>query len=329
MRAQKKIEDLCLVIDGNHLAYRCKFVYALSYNGIDTSVTYGFLKSLVTLYDKFHPSSIVVCWDGGIPEFRRVAVPEYKAGRHVDEDPLAREDFYRQMNELHKMFSYMNILSIRGHGIEADDLMYHFTRMAIDKTIIVTGDKDLYQAINAKTKVYNPGKEKLYDENAVMDEFGISVEQLVDWRALQGDGSDNIPGVSGIGEKTSTKLFKEWGSLTAIINAALGHDPGKMVHQLSPALSAKICAFGMERIFKNIYVMALYADRVGARKVILDAYDEERLPYSRTFITRYLLKNAFATLLDKLPGYCGKLQLPLVSTADIRIPIVGMKRVAI
>lgn len=311
---------MILIIDGNNLAYRCKHVFSLSNKGVDVSVTYGFLKVLSSYMQKFHPSSIIVCWDGGIPEFRRFAVPEYKANRHLDDDPVERADFHRQINELHRVLPSMGIISIKSSCIEADDLMYHASRLCKGKCIIVSSDKDMFQALSSfGVEVFNPYRETLYDVDTFEKEYGISIDKYIDWRALQGDSSDNVPGVPGIGEKTATKLFNEFNTLTGIVNAALGINPeGRLVG----ALATNISNFGFTRIANNVMIMALFFDRTGSRDVILNACDGYT-PANRKVIKKYLYDNNFASLFNNFLVDVSNLIAPEIFIPEtMRIPIV-------
>jgi len=316
MRKQNTI----LIIDGNNLAYRCKHVFSLSNQGVDVSITYGFLKVLSSYLQKFSATSVIVCWDGGIPEFRRTAVPEYKANRHLDDDPVERAEFHRQVNELHSILPMMGIVSIKAPCIEADDLMYHASVLCNGYCIIVSSDKDMFQALSDfGVDVYNPYREKLYDVEKFENEYGISIHSYIDWRALQGDSSDNIAGVPGIGEKTATKLFKEFGTLTGIMNAAIGINPNG---KLSGTLAANISNFGFTRVANNVLVMALYFDRTGSRDIIIGECDSHTIA-DRKAAKRYLYDNNFTSLFSNFLVDISKLQAPELSIPNTtRIPIV-------
>jgi DNA polymerase I len=311
-----------LIIDGNNLAHRVRHTVSLSNKGVDVSVTYGFIRNIVSLYDKFKPNSIMVCWDGGVPNFRRVAVPEYKASRdHGDPDEYA--DFLRQVQELSDYaFPMMGVVSVRKIGSEADDLMYHASKMLVGKAIIVSTDKDMLQCIDQHTMVYMPFTDKLYGKMEFEAEYNIDLKDYIHWRALVGDGSDNIAGVHGVGEKTATKLFHEYGSLIGITNAALGINPdGK----LTGAIGEAIVNFGYDRISKNIFVMALYADRVGARASVIEAVKQYK-PANKDRIRKYFMRNAFASLV----GSCGtfdRLTVPKLNTTNLRTPVIHGRRV--
>lgn len=317
-----------LLIDGNNMAYRAKYAFNLSNRGEDVSVSYGMLRMIKKLMEQFEPKSVIVCWDGGVPEFRCKAVPSYKANRHKDDDPLEYESFLAQIIELDTYaFPLMGIVSARKVGAEADDLMHHGSRMLLDNSIIVTSDKDLIQSINAVVSVYSPNKDKLYTRDNIDSELDIPLDQYLDWRALQGDSSDNISGVTGIGEKTATKLFKEYGSLTGIVNTALGLNPERK--KMSPKMSENINDFGFERITANLKVMALYADRVGARVEIIEAIERCK-PSNKDRIKRYLMNNAFVSLMDgEFYHSLTELECPQLWLQDLRCPVIAPKRVAI
>ena len=317
---------MLMIIDGNNLAHRARHTFSLSNRGIDVSVTYGFLRVLQSLISKYRPKSVMVCFDGGIPEFRRQAVPEYKANRHKDEDPEAWEDFNRQLNELcDYALPLMGIVVVRKPGAEADDLMYHASRLYTGKSMLVTNDKDLLQSVSEDVSVLSPSKEIIYTPVNFEELVGVQLEKYIDWRAIQGDGSDNIPGVPGIGEKTATKLFQHYGTLTYIVNAALGHHP---TEKLEGKVASNLLAFGWERITKNIYITALYADRVGAKRAIEQAVGNYRYA-DKDRIKKYLMRNGFVSLMEGRFYNCMlDLKEPKLKFEGIRMPVVAGRRVA-
>lgn len=308
--------DNTLLIDGNHLAHRCRHTFSLSWKGVDVSVTYGFIKTLCSLIHKFNPHSVLVCWDGGIPEFRRQLIPSYKSNRHKDEDEIAWEDFQRQMNELDNYaLPILGIATAKKVGAEADDLLYHASRVSYHPCIIVTGDRDLIQAVDYRTIVYSPTKNITYTVDNIKELTGVELHQLVHWKALQGDGSDNIPGVVGIGEKTATKLFNEFGDIASIVNAALGINPNG---RLSGKLAENIRAFGLVGLGKNTQAMALYRDMVGARMAVLNC---NHTPYSTKRAKAYFMSRGFVSLLDYM-GDLNGLNKPEFRS-DERYPVIA------
>lgn len=315
-----------LLIDGNHLAHRCRHTFKLSNNGVDVSVTYGFLRVLSSLLNKWEVGSLTVCFDGGIPEFRRVAVPSYKANRHKDDDPIEYAEFLRQIIELETYaLPMMGAVVVRRQGVEADDLLYHASRLYAGDSIIVTGDMDLLQAANNRVAVYNPGKERYYTVKQIEIEIGLPFNSLLDWRALQGDSSDNIPGIQGVGEKTATKLLKMFGDVSGVYNAATGANPKG---ELQPKLAEAIKEFGWNKIVNNIYVSALYADRVGAKAAVLNSIKYYH-SYSKDRVKKYLWRNAFVSLMDsQFMGQLSKLRIPIYNLKGVRVPCVAPVRQA-
>lgn len=301
-----------LVVDGNNLAHRCKYAYSLSNGGVDVSVTYGFLKVLHSMMKKYSPLSVVVCWDGGIPEFRRKALPCYKANRKRDWDAAEYEDFIRQLTELETILPTMGVVSVRRIGTEADDLMYHISKIVDynEETIIVSSDKDMFQTLRFENvKVYNPSREVLYDRKMIEDATGVDILYYVDWRSIQGDSSDNIPGIPGVGEKTATKLFSEYKSLSGIFAANI---PGK--------LGINIHEFGSSNACRNTYIMNLHQDRTGAIISIVDAISEHARANPRR-VKKYFLENSFLSFIgSSFMNDLGMLTVPPLRP-NIKTPI--------
>jgi 5'-3' exonuclease len=268
---------------------------------------------------KYRPTSVIVAWDGKVPKFRRQLVPEYKANRHADEDPEVRADFYRQMDELHNYaLPRMGIMSVRKNYIEADDLLYHASVISWhDENIIVTADKDLLQAISVTTKVLNPAKNKLYGVSEFEEEFGFELSKFVWWKSLQGDGSDNVPGVDKVGEVTAVKLIKEHESILSMFSDI---ETGKFTGKISE----HVRDFGYERLVKNYKVMNLSEDRTGARFLMYNEL-EYYMSCNRDVLKRYFLRNAFVSLLDSLPKMCSDLTCPKFNMF-VRYPIVEIER---
>jgi DNA polymerase-1 len=261
---------------------------------MDVSVTYGFISVLSSLMSKYKPSSIIVCWDGGLPDFRREALPQYKANRVHDWEEGERDEFYRQINELCDfILPIMGVISIQQQGAEADDLLYHASRILDEEDIIiVTSDKDLYQACNGNVRVLHG--DTLMTKKDVEDYIGLPFNNLTDWRALQGDKTDNIPGVAGIGQVTATKLLAIFGDVVGVYNAAMRINPKKDL--MSDSMAARICSFGMAALITNIVVAKLYLDKVGARIAIISNI----YPYNGANIVmlkRFFMSRAFTSFL--------------------------------
>jgi DNA polymerase I len=216
-----------LIIDGNSIMNRA--FYGLSGrnmlktgSGIYTNAIYGFLNILNRYLSEDGFSHFAVAFDRREPTFRHELYEDYKAGREKMPDELAM-----QMPIVKDIIDALGIVRVETPGIEADDIIGTYARTASENDFdvtILTGDKDLFQLIDDKIKVdYTSTRAgststTIYDEDALMERYGITPSQMIDLKALMGDSSDNIPGVKGIGEKGATKLIKEFGSVDSIYN---------------------------------------------------------------------------------------------------------------
>jgi len=216
-----------IIIDSNSIIHRA--YHALppltTKKGELVNAVYGFLLVFFKVLREFKPDFVVATFDFPAPTFRHKEFKEYKATR-----PKAPDELYNQIPKVKEILKSFNVPIFEKEGFEADDLIGTISRLAPKKqilpeieTIILSGDLDTLQLINQHTKVYTLKKGVkdtiLYDERAVKERYGLSPEQLVDFKALKGDPSDNIPGVPGVGEKTAIKLVKEFGSLENLYSA--------------------------------------------------------------------------------------------------------------
>lgn len=189
--------------------------------GTPTWATYGFLKALFDLLDKTKPKAIAAAYDCKEPTFRHKAYEEYKANR-PEEMP---EELSVQWPYIREGLESFEIPIYELAGFEADDVIGTLAKKAAangQNVLILTGDRDAFQLINDKIKVLVPSKGELkeYGRQEVFDYWGIWPEQVIDFKSLCGDASDNIPGIKGIGEKTATKLLTEYGTLENVFKNA-------------------------------------------------------------------------------------------------------------
>ena len=158
-----------------------------------------------------------VVWDGGMPKFRLEIFPEYKAQRSA-----MPEELRSQLDHLDEILEAMNIPAIRAEGFEADDALATMSRQVPDdvELYIVTGDQDAMQLVDGRVKVLRTtrgvSETKTYGRDEVVDEYGVTPEQIPDYKALTGDSSDNIPGVRGIGPKGAANLLEQFGTLDGV-----------------------------------------------------------------------------------------------------------------
>ena len=213
-----------LLIDGHALAYR--YYFALEMTGMKTPdnkptwAVFGFFKCLFDLLEetKVNPDLIAVTFDVGKQTFRTEMFPEYKANRISMPDALSD-----QLGEIIEGLCAFNIPIYTKPGFEADDVIGTISKKAGDAgiaTMILTGDRDSFQLVDdeKKTTVIMPSKGEVivYDEAKVFERMGVKPSQIVDFKGLAGDTSDNIPGIRGIGDKTAAKLLNTYGNLDNI-----------------------------------------------------------------------------------------------------------------
>lgn len=210
-----------ILIDGHGLAYRMFFAIQAEMStrqGEPTNATYGFTRTLLSLINaESPPDYLAVSFDVGAT-FRDELFDEYKATREKMPDSL-----HHQIGRIHEVLDAFSIPSLELDGYEADDVLGTVAWLAGEqgvRTLIVTGDRDLLQLVDERTLVQLPGgrsgEVEIYDAQSVFEKYGVRPDQFVDYKALIGDKSDNIPGVHGIGEKTAVALLEQYGTLEAI-----------------------------------------------------------------------------------------------------------------
>lgn len=214
-----------VLIDGHAIIHRA--YHALpplhSSGGQQANAVYGFISMLLKVISELNPKYLIVTFDLPVPTFRHEAYIGYQATRRVMED-----DLKGQIEIVIDTVDSSGIPKFTAVGFEADDLIGTLAKQAaknkeIDEVIVVTGDRDMLQLVTDKVKVYAPIKglteARLFDEETVKEYIGLTPEQIVDYKALIGDASDNYPGVPGIGPKTAVSLLKEFESLESIYQA--------------------------------------------------------------------------------------------------------------
>src|ERR1043165_2605180 len=210
------------LIDGHALAYRMYFALTAggssarwqTSKGEPTAGIYGFARELMRIVEQEKPEYIAVAFDVGKTSRDKI-FPEYKGTREKMPD-----DLRPQIKRIRDMVDAFNIPRLELEGFEADDVLGSIARIANEQGLgvkIITGDRDLLQLVNERTTVYLAGDDQNYitDED-VVGKLGVPPKQVVDYKALVGDKSDNIPGVAGIGEKTAITLIQKFGSLDNI-----------------------------------------------------------------------------------------------------------------
>ena len=210
------------LIDGHALAYRMYFALTaggssqrwLTSKGEPTAGTYGFARELVRILEQEKPEYLAVAFDVG-KTFRDKIFPAYKGTREKMPD-----DLRPQIERIRQMVDAFNIPRLEMDGYEADDVLGSVARIAAEQGLgakIITGDRDLLQLVNKRTAVYLAGDDQTYiTDQDVIKKLGVRPDQVVDYKAIVGDTSDNIPGVKGVGEKTAIALLEKFKTLDAI-----------------------------------------------------------------------------------------------------------------
>ncbi|MBI3379924.1 hypothetical protein HY029_04170 [Candidatus Gottesmanbacteria bacterium] len=207
-----------VVIDGHailHRAYHALPPLTTS-KGLIVNAVYGFASILLRVIESLQPTHLVVAFDTPEPTFRNKLFKDYQIQR-----PKVDDEFIPQINLVKKLVQEMGIPTFEKVGYEADDVIGTIAKKAnADEVIIVTGDRDILQLVDDKVGVYMPVKgiseSKLYKKEEVEEKFGVSPSQIIDYKALVGDQSDNYPGVAGIGPKTASTLLQRFQTLEQI-----------------------------------------------------------------------------------------------------------------
>ena len=201
------------LVDGSAYFYRAYHAVAplTTANGLPTHAAYGFTNILFRIIKEKSPEFLAVAFDAKGPNFRHEMYSDYKANRPPMPDDLAVQiPYIKRIVEAH------NILTMEEQGVEADDLIASAARQLVaagHKVIVVSGDKDLLQLVGDNIIVWEPMKDVVMDSEGVKKKYNVYPDMLLDFFALMGDKSDNIPGVPGIGPKSAEKLINEFGSL--------------------------------------------------------------------------------------------------------------------
>jgi DNA polymerase-1 len=219
-----------VLIDGHSLLFRA--FYAIPFltapTGEQVNAVYGFASTLLSVIEELEPTHIMVTFDSKGPTKREESFAAYKAQRKP-----APEELLAQIEPTHEVVRALNMPIFEMQGYEADDLIGTAAIQARSKgvgVVIVTGDKDMFQLIDdGRIQVYIPGRagtgSRVYEEQQVVEKLGVRKDQVVDYKGLAGDSSDNIPGIKGIGPKTAVNLLSKYGSLEGIYEAV---DKGKL-----------------------------------------------------------------------------------------------------
>ncbi len=301
-----------LVIDGSSLAYRAFYALPLLQNrrGEHTNAVYGFTNMLLRFLNRESPQYIAAVFDVSAPTFRHEMYAEYKA--HREETP---QELGEQISRIKEILQLLGASVYEKEGYEADDIIGALARLSEGfglETLLLTGDADLLQLVTENTRAIMV-RRGITDINEyrlenVNEEYGLTPRQMVDYRALKGDPSDNIPGVPGVGDKTAKKLLQEYSSLEKVLDAA-EEMSGKLKKNLTLYREQALLSRDLAAIYSDLEVELNFS---GCR------YEPD---YSSL---RQLFEELdFKSLLEEIPSFLEENQeitgvFPLENVEDIR-----------
>ena len=295
-----------LLIDGAAIAYRAHFGLADSglstADGKSTGATYGYATTVWKLLRDEKPDFACVALDTDKPTYRHDLYEDYKAGR-----PEMPDDLVDQLDYMREVTDALGVKILEMEGYEADDIIGTLSKRASGegiKVVIATGDKDLLQLVNAKTKVImlsGAGRDtRVFDAKKVEAKYGLPPELLPDFFGLMGDAIDNIPGVPGIGEKTARALVSTHGSIEDMYND---------LESVEPARVRKLLEEGHEEAFSSLELVRIHLDvplESGLEDLKYDNIDTDKL-------THIFKKLEFRQLLRKIaPAQADPAQEPVI-----------------
>ena len=284
---------ILMLIDGPSIVYRAYFAMMqtplTTSDGMLVTGIFGFLNIVLRGMQDLKPDYAIVSFDLGKPQFRFDAYPEYKAGR-----PSMPDDLRAQFPIVREIVTMMGMPIRELQGYEADDVIGTLALEAaaaeVD-TYIVSGDLDGLQLVNDHIRLFTTrmgvANTVVYDEAKVMERYGLRPDQMLDYKALKGDTSDNIPGVPGVGEKTAVALLQQFGSLDALYEH-LDEVKGKLRERLAEHRESAFLSRRVGRIVTDLPVtLELETARTGR--------------YDRRAVAQRLRELEFRSLIDRLP----------------------------
>ncbi|MBS3799138.1 DNA polymerase I [Pseudoalteromonas sp. BDTF-M6] len=213
-------ENPLILVDGSSYLFRAYHAppHLTNSKGEATGAIYGVVNMLKSLVKQYDPTHMVVVFDAKGKTFRNDMYSEYKAHR-----PPMPDDLRSQIAPLHEIIRAMGFPLISIEGVEADDVIGTYARIASEQkrhVLISTGDKDMAQLVNEHVTLINTMTNSISDPDSVKEKFGVGPERIIDYLALMGDKVDNIPGVEGCGPKTAVKWLDKYDSLQGVIDHA-------------------------------------------------------------------------------------------------------------
>lgn len=291
-----------LIIDGLNMFIRNWVVVPMmNTNGDHIGGVIGFLRSLKLLIRENQPTRVIITWDGkGGSQKRRGVYAEYKAGRKprvnrqydFGESPeQSQADLAKQYALTRRYLDMLGLAQIEVEAVEADDIIGFLCRGIFEGTdkVVVSSDKDFFQLIDPKTVVYSPTKKVYYSGDVLKERFGVIPENFIYMKSLMGDGSDNIKGIKGVGEKTVVKLFPFLSEHESSLEEIFQHAEAN--EKKSPKYKAVLD--GRELLITNFKLMQLTSPIISPQTVRAIRYsvEQERTPLNSTALKMAFLRD--------------------------------------
>jgi DNA polymerase-1 len=272
---EQEKQDLVL-IDGNAILHRA--YHALppltTRSGELVNAVYGFATMLLKILHEMQPKYLAVAFDTAKPNFRHQEYVGYQAHR-----PRTDSELTGQIERVHELVRTFNIPIFSVEGYEADDVIGTLATQAsqdkIDEVVIVTGDRDLMQLVSDKVKLFMPtrglSEGQLVGEKEVVEKMGVPPEQIIDYKGLVGDQSDNYPGVPGIGPKKAAELLQKFGTIEGVYGKLGEVGSETVAKKLAEGVESATLSKKLATILKDVPVT------LDLEKCLARDYDKEKV----------------------------------------------------
>ena len=288
-------KPLLILMDGHALVHRAWHAIREPLNvrstGEEVRAVYGFLNAFLRALSEWNPTHCAMTFDMSGPTFRHLEFKEYKAQR-----PPTPPELRGQFDRIHQLMDAFGVPIFEMQGYEADDILGTLGRQAEQQkieTLILTGDSDTLQLVSPWVRValsYSVQKRTVYDEAAVRERYGgLGPDRVADIKALQGDSSDNIPGVPGVGGKTAVRLLAEFGSVERLYEALDDVTPPRVQQTLRDNRHLAFQAKGLTTIMRDV-------------PVTLDLEAARFWDYDRGAVVELLKELEFFSMVARIPG---------------------------
>ncbi|MBU3935114.1 hypothetical protein KJ909_00385 [Patescibacteria group bacterium] len=287
-----------LIVDGHAIAHRAYHsIPPFSHNGQPVNLIYGFYSMLLSVIDQLQPKYLLVCLDSPGPVFRNQEFLAYRTQRKP-----ADKNLVVQLPELKNSLEKAAIPNFSLGGYEADDLIATLTHQSLIKPLIsrvtiITGDKDLMQLVNSRVELFMPvrglSQTQTFHPKDVFQKLGVKPSQVVDFKALMGDSSDNYPGVAGIGPKSAIDLLSTFGSLDNIY---------KNIKKIKPTLKTKLVenkdnAYLSQKLAQLVYDAPV---KLNLKKTL---WGQDRIKSLQQLFLSYNFRSLVSRLQKKYPEF--------------------------